>query len=630
MSMPLPPNLRDRAKRDKFTEWVCGLVQSGLDEVSGLKQRWDAVEGFYRGDPPNWSCRYWKGAQLRHFPLIKPKVDALGANVIGTMTSQRPYVLGSLRGSSKRLEDLENQIQFFFNIGELDRVLSEVSPIAGCTNMAIVRASFETTSQGYHSLKPQRGGMAYGPVAFAGVEYEVIHPADFVVLGNSAYGLARALGAGNRFYRSLKEIQQLQQLGRYIECDLHSGDDPSDNEAGRSWPNSRLQPKVEQRNEDNKVELFEIYVRCDLGADQERGVGGKFKPKKPYNEKWWCLTVAFQQRKLLKIKELQVSRPPYAIFRYQPPEYGSIYSSGSVGNDLQGLQMQKIDVRNLLNYGSQYNMFLPIFTDGAIPKDKVELQPGFMYGAPGKVSSPSSTFNPAWLLQELEWIERDADAITRIPQNATGQRATKDGQPITATESSIMGKAQEVGINQYIGQLGQGVVELAEITAELLYLNYDVWSQVYGPKMAPEVQMMLEQLGISLAAEDSQVFVDNPADFLLPVQWQLHGSSYESTPGVQLQKLQFAKTIAMEANMRAIQTMQPVMPYDEAALDEAIFNQLDVLNAEKIRPEGGVPVAIPLSPGGGIPPGPGMEGAPAGGGQGNPGAGGGLPFSQPA
>lgn len=586
----LPPELRDKQKRDKFANDVVNLIQASIDERAGLNDRWKAVQGFYDGATVPWSCRYWKGVTLRHFPLIKPKVDALGSFVLETITNPSPMMLGKMRGSSRRLKGVEDQLQFFFNVGGLNQTLEELSPITGNTNNGVLRITFETSAGGYLPLKPQRGAM-HGPVSFTGLQFDVVHPNDFVIYPHNCHGIQTAQLTGHRFYRQVRDIEALQRLGRYLDdVKIQSGSGPEEHESGRDYDQSRLSPLSPPKPQDGQAELFECIVKWDLGAEQVRRADGRFDKKPPYNERYWRVTVSIDPVGLLKIEPWHLSRPNYADFRYQPKQYGSWWSSGSVGNDLQGLQMQKIDVRNLLNYGSQYNMFKPIFTDSALPGKKLAIEPGGLYAAGGAVSSPSSGFDPGTLLAELDWIERDADAITRIPQAGTGQQANRGGQPITAREAGQLGAAMNTGINKYISTFGQGLTDTAEIACELLFFNFELWQPIYGgPQMPEEVKAILQQVGIDPG--DSQVFVENPQDFLLPLQWELQGRSQDATPDVQFQKLQLAKQIAVEANMRAIQMGSPTLPYDLDALDEAIIENLHILNTDKFKPEGGVPNA---------------------------------------
>src|SRR5690348_15591963 len=149
----MKPIKLDEETREKLALWLCQEIDLGIEDRQSLKQRWDINERYYRNDPAPWSNRYIK-AEMTHYPLVQPKGDALRDNILDSILSKEPKFLVKLRGSSQRLENIEQAIDFFWDMGSCDDALKKAWPIVFSCGLCIIQTTFDVNAQGFPANNP--------------------------------------------------------------------------------------------------------------------------------------------------------------------------------------------------------------------------------------------------------------------------------------------------------------------------------------------------------------------------------------------------------------------------------------------------------------------------------------------
>lgn len=545
----LPKKARDVAARHQIAQNLVRLIELGESERRGLDERWEVNTALYNGDKPNYSNRFLPGIELKHYPLVKPKARALSGNVIGTIFSQSPTVLAELQGAeSEVVEGLESQIEFFLDVGGLRESLESIEGCAFCTNNAVVRTMFDVTVEGCEPVQIGSGQRSPDPmVSYCGPVFDVIEPKDFICYPKTAGSIRKAQIAGHRFWRQQWEIDEMQAAELYLETDSLTSSSPDENR-NRVKATSEESDRVEER----LVECWEVVFKDDLDDLGYR--------------RYYIATVARESKQLLKIAKYENSRPWYTFVRYTPADPNSVWSDYSLAQDLQGLQWEKINIRNLMVYGSYMAAFPPIAGTRATGQtNKVQ-----RYGPGQYIHDPNARaiaieFDPGQLENELERIERDADAIIGISQAGTGAQLKPN---TTATEAAYLEAAQRMGLKQYVSVFGRCVLDIVDILAELLEKEYAIWAYVYEGQVYATQEELAE-----------------------PVRWQLHGSSPQMLPEVLIEKYKFLLEMANAEAETAVPGVPHEPRFDMDELYRSILNQMQIPNADKIMPPrgGGVP-----------------------------------------
>lgn len=471
-------------RRKELATELGTMIQAGIDQRGSLQERWDVNEAFYRNQPPLIPSKVWKDAAQYHIPLVQPKVDTLVAATTGTIIGSEPYVIARERGDEQaRMEEQENDIHYLMEGGAFDSCIVRAATIAACCGVCPVRVSFDVEAQGFGSvhedqsitldvdLETPKGNVK---VRYAGVVFDVIHPADFIMYPAAARRIPAAKLVGYRFYRRVAEVRELQKAGRYFEdVEIFGGDMPEVYAAGRDEAYARSSPSTSiASSEDQLVELWSCILRMDCDGD---GV-----------EELYDVVYAEGMTELLLFEPYKMSRPWFFDFRFHE-EYGSFWPAGSIAQNLQGLQLMYSELHNLLLDGSYMTAFPPIFMDGSamMGQQQRRYEPGEVIPTEGGVQpySPNTRFDPGAMPMMIQQIERLADTVVRISANGQG---TQFRSGITATEVAQVAAGQQQGIDQYIQRLGVAVVQVTQFIAELYRLNFDLLKSLHGTALQLE------------------------------------------------------------------------------------------------------------------------------------------------
>jgi len=534
---------------------LCDLVEIGKNEKADFEPRWRQNKANYDNVPIQCVSTFIPDAEDHAFPLVQPRIDALRDNIVGTVCSQSPFLLAKLRGSSQRQEDLEECLQFFFDLGRLEDALKEASPIIGYTNTAIIRVNFVASVQDFipdqvEALQRQR----YGAFSFTGLTFDVIHPDDFVCVGSNVFGINNAQLVGHRFWQQRSQLSEKVLAKKYYEHDeLISSDGPDADRHDRDVIN-----QSSSYQGDDKIECWEVIFRCRPSELKEPD---KYNPKAKDFERYYKATIAVDSKVILCIEEYEGTRPWYVALRWKPKDHDSFFSGRSVCQDLQALHAQYQFLNNILIYGSMFAAFEPLVGTGGFEKNQ-KYGPGQLIAMTGgELQKPGQKFDPGVLPPMLTKIEEIADSVTGLNQAGMGQEYSKSS--ITATEVGQLAAGQSQRIAGFIGAMGAGLIDLADLCQELLYLNYDFWSQQYQDSLK----------------------VPPREDLLQPIHWDINGKNPQSTPQQTFLKMQSLLQLSQMEQQAGVESVlasvAPVVSQtlmslglDDPALIEEVANHI--------------------------------------------------------
>lgn len=531
------PGASTDEERQQLGNKLKAMIESGLMDKGSLPQRWSVNQANYDNNPARWSNRFLPGAEMMHFPLVQPKVDRLAGATVRTMMGADPVLTGTLRGQGQRVEDVENTLQFFMDIGQLELRLRQLGTMSGVSDCAVLRVAFDVATNEVMAAHPEHVVTMPGMLHYAGFKFDVIHPDDFVVFPSTPFGIQAATMCGHRFWRTMGEIDELKITGRYFDdAQVAIGPDPT-SYGTRDWQFSRLASNSAPDTDDMPVELWEVIVKLRLG-----------KAKMP--SRYRC-TVAISTGALLAIAPYNYIRPNYREFRFKDIEHGSYWPGRSVSQDLQGLQRAYNHLHNLMIYGSYHSAFPAIFGEG-LPHKVVQYMAGDMVRTDGgDLMQANVRFQAQHIPEMIDRIEVLGDKVVRISSMGTGGQLKGD---TSATEVAAIVRGQEQGENDYLLNFGASLYDIADMMREQLFANWNFWKPLYGEQAPVRMQ----------------------EDLMLPVRWTLQGRNPMSTPEVMMAK--FEKLIEKAQ-------MFPDAGINVFEVLQSYVNAMQLANAEKILPD---------------------------------------------
>ena len=512
---------------------VADYVKAGVRQrEENRKERFDRLKSLYLHDAPVPETMAFKGASVAHLNVMQVKIDALGTNVMRTITSRSPYFVAQTYKNKQQNIVIEKVVQEFLDRAFLPDQLAAISPDAGLFNTGVL----------YVKWCPY--GNDFDPIP--GIEIVPLETHDhFCYPAGVADEPWKAKAVGHRIWVRKSLVEARKRSGEYADGKTESPSDPQEER-------QRAEPSVtgfitHDSAGSNDNDLQPLWYVC-------------FKHTVGNEEKWYWGLLSEVDAEFLQLKPYAETRPPYHVVRYKPTK-GEYWSLSSVGNDLQGIQLE---INNLLREwldGIKWNSYgVMVGSSFGRAEEHTKFAPGDFLNVDAE--SNTQYFNPSAKLDyvpgAIELLLGYADQVVRISQESSGG----ESPGTTATQAAIRQAGMKQGVDDYISTAGKGCVSLVEHVHELVVNHMEEWWPV-----------LAEYMGLS--EEDAQTLE-------LPTRWALNTNSIGSTPGNQVQVLQ----MILEAS-----GANPQMGLDMRGLGYQILVQ-----AERMGVSGATELQLPETP----------------------------------
>jgi len=530
-----------KEQRKRLAAIICEELEIANVAMGSLPDRWKALEAMYRNELAKSARKATnKPDEVRlHFPLVQPKIDVLCGRVLDPIFGNDPFLVAKSRGPDQDPATvIQRDVHTLLEIAGFERVARTVTPIVGVTGQAYVRVTSDLQASGRGTLDWQASVTSLGPIAYAGLKLEGIHPAAMRIYPAEVDNLwaAKTLAHLAPPMR-VREIREMQEIGRYFNDfqDWRGGDDYGAMEIGRSQSQDLTSTVQAQAQDDQIVATMAGLRKMSIDGEPER---------------WWEFEVAVTDEELLAFREYQLPQPWYVQLSFFQ-EVGSVIRSNSVANNLQHLQLALNEFGSTLANGSYMAAFPPIFSEGTfmgqhVPQYRAGEVQRQEFG--GGINQVDIRFNGGYIPQLMIEIDRRADLVARISTNASGGQFR--GNP-TATEVAAIRTEQDAGLAEYVSQWGLGACQIAQLALLHYRLNYDLFKGVYGS---------------DLQCEDA-------TDLAKPVRWELNGKSAAHTSAIRLQQLLMLINMAND----------PAYGFDKYELGKAFLEASSLANVRTIQ-----------------------------------------------
>jgi len=464
----IPKIARTQADRQKLALQLNTLIQQAITAKGSLPEIWERTEAYERNDPPAWDVAPDDSMSPLHIPFLQPRIDTLVGQLCSVVAKQNPLMLAVSGQGDELSTRLETIIHRQWESGGFDRACRGVALNAALHNKGIWRLTFEFQPGGIlPENSDQLEDIQHGPVRYAGMKLDSIHPNDFVIAPSAVDGVQSAMLVGHRFYHRLAYLKERQRLGEYFEnadYELIGGDSPENHDDMLSYVAALTSPSVfSGSDEATLVELFELYVKLP----DDRGI-----------ERYYKAVLAPNQNYLLDLQTWPYSRPPYFTSELLVDE--DFWSGKSVGRNLSPLQDMYNKLQSLVYNGSYMASAPPIFGPRLDNEKYSQYKPYSYLETEGGGAQPfqaTTQFNAQPLMQQISNCERIGDEVARVSTNSLGAEEQKSS--ITATQSQAIAQGMSVGLQEYIAVFTLCLPQMAAFTCEVLADQYIVWRLLY-------------------------------------------------------------------------------------------------------------------------------------------------------
>ena len=455
------------SENDRLGLYLIDLIRSA--ETSRLLQDplWEGFWKAYENEPTAFMSNYVEGATDHVFPLLQPRVDALGDAVIGAIFGAKPVATammvektGDGPADKKAGQDLQKLIEFVCEQGQLKERSKEGVAEAAVSNHLIFRLTFDAGHNGD------------GIEATMLPSFEIVSPKDFVAVQPDRGGIKKASLVGHTFERRKGEIARLIRSKVYM--DLPEGSDSFLKQAGATTTTAT-------RVEDEAVKLWSVVFRLNLEAFLKEEDESKENPK------LYGATVGDDGR-VYRLEEYDYKRPMYATIGLLPHSGKSFWSRRSIARNLISIHHSSQAVENLRLWGSVL-LALPAAYGGP---DQTKNADKFRKIRPlevrevldaEKMAPIGTQFNPEVLISQSQALLMAADGTIRISQAGLAQNFSKDNT--TATEAAQVAGGQQLGISGYVDTFSAGLVDVFECIVEMLRVHLREWYPLYEGMVGP-------------------------------------------------------------------------------------------------------------------------------------------------
>ena len=444
----------DDSERMAIGQQVYMWVQAGLATQGTGPTWWDRIERFHLNQKPGGLDVFgFTDADPKyskfHVPLSQPRQDALTAQVCTVIGRQDPYMRDQ-SDDEDVAEAKQRVVHRAWNRAGFESVIRKAARIVGDTDLAYIK------------IEPGAPGT---------LDMFAYHCKNVVVFPALPTGVRSQACIGNRTSRRIAEIEQLREAKFYYKGQPVPQNDPT--LAQDRVESDRSGAQYGQMGVDQATltsNLWDLDVRLKLEKDGNE-------------ERWYHCTID-EQGQLLRLTRSKWSRPRW--FRCQfigsATDY---YSATSVGRNLAGLQDLYNALWSAMYIGTMRAAVPPMIAPQSTTGEKnLQYSYASYIETAGKPEAWALTvgFEGGHIPTALQFIERTADQVARISQNATGVQ-TPD---TTATESSIIAAGVAVGLEEFIANFTQEFGEMAALTCEMIADDYDAFTETCGTEVEME------------------------------------------------------------------------------------------------------------------------------------------------
>lgn len=536
-------------------------VEQAEQAKFGLKARWDKNEAIYRDQPRATGIQLIKGREALHMPLVYPALRRIFESVHQGITSPTPMVQAiSESGQPMAMDDLEKGFEVMSDRAGFSQMFKMLLERTGLNGAGIVRQV----------------------IGANGLQYDIVHPNDFVIAPVSYTEIRDASMVGHFFQMPLWKIKQRQKSGLYrADAKIVAGEGFDSRASGRNPAYDRTLSDLPGVSTGDGDQLINLYDLTWLDVDAE-------EPKR------WRVTLARDSDEILAMEAFPYSRPCYFDCRFEK-ELTKWWPSTSTAQHLQGAQEMFTRVANLFEIGTFASALPPIILRGTgFGKEKVfELEPGKAYCVDGEFEAVPLpiTFNASTIPMLLELIKTIVESVTGI--TSAGMTRQFNAQT-TATEVDALQSIMAQNENAYAIAASNCIEDMFEHLHEMCLMHSGELHKIYGSAL-PE--KFWEQL-------------------LIPCRWECLGKHPGNSPDVHLQKLKMLAEMSMQPQSRldynaiealTVRTLRMPINVEDLTLEEGQPNAFQVTQQQQLQLQQAAQQPQ-LPAGGGVPA---MEGGPS-------------------
>ena len=454
---------------------IVRMIDAGRTSVDGLRDRWKRNEDLYYMRPYERSAAESEDASKFATPLMRAKADSLVATMATLITESDPYFIYKTFGPKTASTDIvQKSVHFLLKLADFERHLKLHLKLTSINGKACIRSSFKVRAKGFHADQESTSsysgvGLTTDKIAYCGPELKVVHVGDMVIYPVESAEIVDARLVGSMYWLRREEIEALQATKEYLDHEKEFSTSTKSSEiSGRDASYDLIASDTNTFPEDGLVQCYSCIVKLDLD-DKE-------------HESLYEVNIAYANRAVLSIKRFEYDRPWY----YAPTlddEYNSWYPSGSVCQNLQGLQLMQNELLGVYYDGTMSRAFPPTFVNdegGRMTDGYEDMKFGRAYATQGKpdIAVVQSQFDPSTFNIMLGMIDTWAEEVGAVSRSSSTQPYRKG---TTATEVSAIQQAGAISGNSYLANYtGSELCALADHIRQMAYDNFEILKIVYG------------------------------------------------------------------------------------------------------------------------------------------------------
>lgn len=500
-----------KSNRQKLSDLVRQVIDSGVEQRSLLRERWEVLEKMYRMEPNCSGSEVFEGQETRTTPLLHSRVKRLVDTTHGALVTVTPHCQAIPYEQSQEGADiLEESVQATVDaeeFGEYQRLALRDAALCGVGVLWL----------------PLKEG--------TGIELTHIHPGQFFCLPNISHDTRTLYAMGHMSkvpYHKLWDMQDRGELPK--DAEFMPGNSEHTLADGSSPENTvTLIEDKELPLDYQLVEVWNVLLYCQIGN----------------RTGWWAIMFAEDTSQVLKCEPYEYALPWYAIYRIHL-EPSRFWPEVPVANNLQSLQHMHSTLSAILEQGGVASAVGILVLNGVLDGGKklTSIKPGSVHnltqtGAGVGAQAIFPAINISSIPGILAKVEQDADAAVAVGRIATNQELND----ATATEVQALQASQAQSENAYAAIAASGLEQAFAITAGYWRDSYDTMQKVYGRRID------IEEL-VKVSSMD--------------VEWKAAGRAPDATPQAQMQKLQALYQLAQN----------PMSVLDPAKVEERIVREM--------------------------------------------------------